>query len=68
VGGVAGAILADASAAAMPWALAFAAGAMVFVVLHEILPALRREGGTVRGALSAAAGIAAMTALTAAVS
>jgi ZIP family zinc transporter len=68
VGGVAGAILADASAAAMPWALAFAAGAMVFVVLHEIVPALRREGGTVRGALSAAAGIAAMTAVAATLS
>jgi ZIP family zinc transporter len=67
VGGVAGAVLADASAAALPWALAFAAGAMLFVVAHEIVPALRRDDGAVRGALAASAGVVAMTALGAAV-
>jgi ZIP family zinc transporter len=60
IGGLGGALLADASAAALPWALAFAAGAMGFVVVHEIVPIARRRVG---GVLAAAAGIAAMTAL-----
>lgn len=64
VGGMIGAALAAGSASALPWALAAAAGAMLFVVLHEMVPQLRRAG--VRPALGAAAGIAAMIALDAA--
>lgn len=60
-GGVIGAALAAASTAALPWALAGAAGGMIFVVLHEMAPRLR--GGGPRPALAAAAGIAAMIAL-----
>lgn len=65
VGGLLGAGLATASAAALPWALAGAAGAMLFVVLHEMVPQLRGAGA--RPALGALAGIAAMIALGAAV-
>jgi ZIP family zinc transporter len=65
VGGLVGAGLATASAAALPWALAGAAGAMLFVVLHEMVPQLRGAG--VRPALGALAGVAAMIALDAAV-
>jgi zinc transporter, ZIP family len=64
VGGLIGASVAGASASALPWALSAAAGAMLFVVLHEMVPQLRRAG--VRPALAAAAGIAAMIALDAA--
>jgi ZIP family zinc transporter len=65
VGGLLGATLATASAAALPWALAGAAGAMLFVVLHEMVPQLRQAG--MRPALGALAGIAAMIVLDAAV-
>jgi ZIP family zinc transporter len=65
VGGLVGAGLATTSAAALPWALAGAAGAMLFVVLHEMAPQLRGAG--VRPALGALAGVAAMIVLDAAV-
>jgi ZIP family zinc transporter len=65
VGGLAGATLATASAAALPWALAGAAGAMLFVVLHEMAPQLRQAG--MRPALGALAGVAVMITLDAAV-
>jgi ZIP family zinc transporter len=48
VGGVAGAGAVSMSHALLPWALAFAAGAMLFVISHEILPETLRpeaEGG-----------------------
>jgi ZIP family zinc transporter len=61
VGGLLGASVAGGSAIALPGALSAAAGAMLFVVLHEMVPQLRRAG--VRPALGAAAGIAAMIAL-----
>jgi ZIP family zinc transporter len=60
IGGVLGASLAAGSAAALPWALAAAAGAMLFVVLHEMVPQLHRPAARMRPALGAAAGIAAM--------
>ena len=53
------------TAIALPWALSAAAGAMLFVVLHEMVPQLLKSG--VRPALGAAAGIAAMIVLDAAV-
>jgi len=65
VGGLIGASVAGGSAIALPGALSAAAGAMLFVVLHEMIPQLRRAG--VRPALGAATGIAAMIALDAAV-
>jgi ZIP family zinc transporter len=65
VGGVVGALIADVAAIAAPWALSAAAGAMLFVVAHEIVPALRRAERTAYGA--AVAGIAVMVALDAVV-
>jgi ZIP family zinc transporter len=67
VGGVVGALIADVSAIAAPWALSAAAGAMLFVVGHEIVPALRRAEFKVYGAAAAVAGIAVMVALDAVV-
>lgn len=44
VGAVAGALLIGISAALLPWALGLAAGAMLFVVSHEIIPESHRKG------------------------
>lgn len=44
VGGVLGAGAVALSGALLPWALAFAAGAMLFVISDEIIPETHREG------------------------
>ena len=44
LGAVLGASVVTASAALLPWGLAFAAGAMLFVVSHEIIPESHRKG------------------------
>lgn len=44
VGAVLGAALVGASAQLLPWGLGFAAGAMLFVVSHEIIPESHRKG------------------------
>lgn len=41
---VAGALLVGLSTALLPWGLALAAGAMLFVVSHEIIPESHRQG------------------------
>ncbi|WP_349742990.1 ZIP family metal transporter [Roseateles cavernae] len=41
---VVGAALLGLSAALLPWGLAFAAGAMLFVVSHEVIPESHRQG------------------------
>lgn len=41
---VAGAALVGMSPAVLPWGLAMAAGAMLFVISHEIIPELHRQG------------------------
>lgn len=41
---IAGALMVSTSAAALPWALGGAAGAMLFVVSHEIIPESHRRG------------------------
>lgn len=43
-GGLAGAAAVSLAAAALPWAMGFAAGAMLFVVSHEIVPETHRSG------------------------
>lgn len=67
VGGVVGALVANAFGLATPWALSAAAGAMLFVVAHEIFPALRRAERRLCGAAAGAAGIAMMVVLDAVV-
>lgn len=44
VGGLLGAAAVSTAAAALPWALGFAAGAMLFVVSHEMIPETHRNG------------------------
>jgi ZIP family zinc transporter len=53
VGGVLGVTAVAASEALMPWGMAFAAGAMLFVISGEIIPESHREG---RG-MAATAGV-----------
>ena len=44
LGAAAGVLIVGASAAMLPWGLAFAAGAMLFVISHEIIPESHRAG------------------------
>lgn len=44
VGAVLGAAVVGYSAALLPWGLGFAAGAMLFVISHEIIPESHRKG------------------------
>ena len=44
IGALIGVMLVGLSAALLPWGLAFAAGAMIFVVSHEIIPESHRHG------------------------
>jgi ZIP family zinc transporter len=44
VGALLGAALVASSVALLPWGLGFAAGAMLFVISHEIIPESHREG------------------------
>jgi ZIP family zinc transporter len=44
LGGVIGASAIGYAAAMLPWGLAFAAGAMLFVISHEIIPETHRNG------------------------
>ena len=44
IGAVAGAAIVGYSAALLPWGLGFAAGAMLFVISHEIIPESHRKG------------------------
>lgn len=44
LGALAGALLMDWSTLLLPWGLAVAAGAMLFVISHEIIPETHRQG------------------------
>lgn len=44
VGAVLGAAIVSSSVALLPWGLGFAAGAMLFVISHEIIPESHRKG------------------------
>lgn len=44
VGGVLGAALVSVSVYLLPWGLAFAAGAMLYIISHEIIPETHRHG------------------------
>jgi ZIP family zinc transporter len=44
IGAVIGAAIVGYSAALLPWGLGFAAGAMLFVISHEIIPESHRKG------------------------
>lgn len=55
VGGLAGVALVSTAAWILPWGLAFAAGAMLYVISHEIIPDIHRHGnaGVATGGLTA---------------
>ncbi len=63
VGGLAGAMAVHASEALLPWGLAFAAGAMLFVVSGEVLPETHVEGGERSATFAVVGGFVAMMAL-----
>lgn len=44
VGGLLGVLAVSASAAVLPWGLTFAAGAMLYIISHEIIPETHRFG------------------------
>ena len=60
LGGLFGAGIFGISQAALPWGLALAAGAMLFVVSHEIIPESHRRGHESRATLGVMTGFVAM--------
>jgi ZIP family zinc transporter len=66
IGGMFGVIASTMAGAALPMALAAAAGAMLWVVSHEMIPASHRPGRVGAGTAGLAAGFAVMTVLAAA--
>ncbi|MCA1938358.1 MAG: ZIP family metal transporter [Dechloromonas sp.] len=63
VGGLFGVIASTAAGAALPLALAAAAGAMLWVVSHELIPASHRPGREAAGTAGLLTGFAVMTTL-----
>ena len=63
VAGVAGAVLVITISAILPYALAFAAGAMIFVVVEELVPESQRNGNVDLATLGAIVGFAIMMTL-----
>jgi ZIP family zinc transporter len=57
---VLGALAVVSARAILPYALAFAAGAMIFVVIEEVIPEAQREGNTDLATLAAMAGFTVM--------
>ncbi|UCV18489.1 ZIP family metal transporter [Ferribacterium limneticum] len=66
VGGLFGVIASTVAGAALPMALAAAAGAMLWVVSHEMIPASHKPGRVGAGTAGLATGFAVMTVLAAA--
>jgi len=60
VGGVLGALATGVSATALPWALAGAGGAMLFVISHEVIPESHRQGHETQATLGLLAGFVTM--------
>lgn len=60
VGGLVGAAAVSVAAAALPWAMGIAAGAMLFVISHEIVPETHRNGYEVEATFGLVAGFALM--------
>lgn len=60
VGGLLGAGIISLSQPLLPWGLAFAAGAMLYVISHEIIPETHRSGHQNRATLGLAVGLVIM--------
>ena len=63
LGGLIGAVAVAMVEAIMPWALAFAGGAMLFVISHEIIPESHREGHEGKATLGVLIGFIVMIAI-----
>lgn len=62
-GGLVGAAAVAAAAPVLPWAMGFAAGAMLFVISHEIVPETHRNGFETEATLGLVGGFASMVVL-----
>ena len=60
IGGLLGAGIITLSEPLLPWGLAFAAGAMLYVISHEIIPETHRSGQQNRATLGLAVGLVLM--------
>lgn len=60
LGGLVGAGIVSASAMLLPWGLALSAGAMLYVISHEIIPETHRNGNQNRATLGLAIGLVVM--------
>jgi len=60
VGGLLGAAIISVSEPFLPWGLAFAAGAMLYVISHEIIPETHRSGHQNKATLGFAVGLVLM--------
>lgn len=60
LGGALGAALISFSEPFLPWGLAFAAGAMIYVISHEIIPETHRSGHQNRATFGLAVGLVVM--------
>ena len=60
VGGLIGAGLVNVAAPVLPWGLGFAAGAMLYVISHEIIPETHRSGHQNKATLGLAIGLVIM--------
>ena len=60
IGGVVGASIVSVGQAVLPWAMATAAGAMLFVIVDEIIPEIDRESVTQEGTLGIMTGFVTM--------
>jgi len=60
VGGLLGAAVVTVSEPLLPWGLVFAAGAMLYVISHEIIPETHRRGHQDRATLGLAVGLVTM--------
>ena len=60
VGGLVGAAVITISEPFLPWGLAFAAGAMLYVISHEIIPETHRSGHQNKATLGLAIGLVLM--------
>jgi len=60
VGGILGAVAVSLAAELLPWGLAFAAGAMLFVISDEIIPETHRKGSETHATFSLMVGFGVM--------
>jgi zinc transporter, ZIP family len=63
VGGLIGAAAVSMMTALLPWGLAFAGGAMLFVISHEIIPESHRKGHEAQATLGVLLGFVALLAI-----